>query len=244
MKLGVNIDHVATLRESRGTAYPDILTAAGLALLGGAEGITVHLRQDRRHIQELDILTLKSGLRVPLNVEISTDNNIVSFIEEIKPAKVCLVPEREGESTTEGGLNIKDKVIYNEIEQVFRKLNDKGIEVSLFIEPDIDIIGLAVKMGVPVIELNTDNYSEVFDNGTKEDIDEELKRIQKAVEYANSSNLIVNAGHALSYENVPLLVKNIEGLNELNIGHSIISQAVFVGLKDAVKEMKYLIKEE
>ncbi len=242
MKLGVNIDHVATLREARGTSYPDILTAAGLALLGGADGITVHLRQDRRHIQEIDVMTLKMGLRVPLNVEISTDEEIVSFIEKIKPDKVCVVPEREGESTTEGGLNIKDRNIFNDVKNTFERLKKVGIEVSLFIEPDIEIIELALDIGVSVIELNTDNYSEVYEVEKIKYIDEEVNRIKNATSFAISKGLIVNAGHALSYENVPYLIKAVPQLNELNIGHAIVCRSVFVGLKDAVKEMKDLLR--
>ena len=242
MKLGVNIDHVATLREARGTSYPDILTAAGLALLGGADGITVHLRQDRRHIQEIDVLTLKLGLRVPLNVEISTDEEIVSFIEEIKPSNVCIVPEREGESTTEGGLNIMDEKIFTEVKGVFERLKKKNIEVSLFIEPDVKIIEKALEIGASVVELNTDNYSEVYETGDFKYIDDEIKRIKEAAEFAVSQGLTVNAGHALSYENVPYLVKNISVFNELNIGHAIVCRSVFVGLKEAVREMKELLK--
>lgn len=236
--LGVNIDHVATLREARKALQPDIMTAAILAQLGGADGITVHLRQDRRHINESDIVALRAGLQVPLNVEISTDKDIVDFILNIVPDKVCMVPESPKEITTEGGLNLKSKKVFDSVNRTVKKLQKKGIEVSLFIEPDRDMIDLACKMKADAVELNTNAYSE---SETVEDVGYEYARIESAADYAAvEKGLIVNAGHGLDYDNVHHIV-GIDTITELNIGHSIVAKSVMTGIEEAVAMMRDLI---
>ncbi len=238
MLLGVNIDHVATLREARQAYEPDIMTAAILAQLGGADEITVHLRTDRRHINESDIIALKAGIKIPLNVEISTDKEIVDFICKIKPEKVCLVPENPGEITTEGGLNLKKQTVFNTINATIKKLKKNNIEVSLFIEPEKSMINLASKLKADAIELNTSAYAE---SETFEDITREIERIEIAANYgALEKGLIVNAGHALDYDNVKEITY-IDSIMELNIGHAIIAKSVFLGIENAVKQMRDLI---
>ena len=238
MLLGVNIDHTATLREARQSDEPDIMTCAVLAQLGGADGITVHLRSDRRHINESDIIALKAGLNVPLNVEISTDRDIVKFITEIKPHKVCLVPENPNEVTTEGGLNLKSKKVFDAIKKTVKKLQKAGIEVSLFIEPDKAMIDRAVKCNADAIEINTSAYTECT---TVEAIEMEFVRVEDASNYAAMDcGLIVNAGHGLNYDNVEQMTY-IDTITELNIGHSIVARSVYRGLEEAVREMREII---
>ncbi|HAF06817.1 MAG: pyridoxine 5'-phosphate synthase [bacterium] len=240
MLLGVNIDHVATLREARRSFEPDIMTAAILAQLGGADGITVHLRQDRRHIQEEDVVILKNGISVPLNVEISLDERTVEFIRTIRPEKVCLVPENPDEITTEGGLNLLSKNIYNKTKNVIKKLHSRDIEVSIFIEPELKIVDLAKNLGADAIEINTKSYSECENI---EEIEKEFQRIAECSNYASyKKKLIVNAGHGLNYDNVSPIVE-IEEINELNIGHSIIAKSVFYGIEKSVKMMRDLIEK-
>ena len=238
MLLGVNIDHVATLREARQSDEPDIMTAAILAQLGGADGITVHLRSDRRHINEADIVALKAGIKVPLNVEISTNKEIIDFICKIRPEKVCIVPESPGEITTEGGLNLKKTKVFNDVKKNIKKLQKNDIEVSLFIEPDRKIIDLAYKLKVDAIEINTKSYSE---SESFDDISNELDRIEDAAHYATfEKGLIVNAGHGLDYDNIDEILY-IDTIMELNIGHSIIAKSVILGIESAVFEMRNII---
>jgi len=238
MLLGVNIDHTATLREARQAYEPDIITAAVLAQLGGADSITCHLRQDRRHINESDIIALKAGINVPLNVEISTNKDIMDFILDIVPEKVCLVPENPEEVTTEGGLNILDEKVFKAVSKAVEQLKEKEIEVSLFVEPDNDLIDAASEIGADSVELNTAAYSECT---TLEEIEEEYVRLEDAANHASLDNgLIVNAGHGLNYDNVEQITF-IDTIVELNIGHSIVAHSVYRGMEQAVREMRRII---
>lgn len=240
MLLGVNIDHVATLREARKGYEPDIMTAAVLAQLGGADGITVHLRQDRRHINEADIVALKAGIKVPLNVEISVNPEIVEFMLKVKPDNVCIVPENRNEITTEGGLNLKLKKVFDETGKAVKKLQKAGIEVSLFIEPDKGMIDLAHRLKVEAVELNTNAYSEAENI---EEIEKEFARLKDASEYAClEKKLAVNMGHGLDYDNV-YMISTLDCVTELNIGHSIVSKSVFTGIEVAVGLMRDAIDE-
>lgn len=235
--LGVNIDHVATLRQARLTKYPDPLEAVYAAENGGADGITVHLREDRRHIQESDVEMIKTVLLTRLNLEMAVTDAMVKYAEIVKPAHCCLVPEKRQELTTEGGLDVvahKDKV-----REVTKRLKHAGIEVSLFIDPEIKQIEAALHCDAPVIEIHTGAYADAKNEDEK---DKELRRIIKAVQFAHQAGLIVNAGHGLNYENVQAIAR-IPQINELNIGHGIIARAIFMGLEPAVREMKRLMTE-
>lgn len=233
--LGINIDHVATLRQARGTRYPDTLLAASLAEEAGADGITVHLREDRRHIQDRDIRLLNESLQTRMNFEIAITDEMLGIACGIKPAHCCLVPEKREELTTEGGLDVVSQLAV--VKAASQQLGEQGIEVSLFIDPDNAQIDAALAAGVPAIELHTGAYAEA---PTPDVRMQELKRVASAAEYAFERGLIVNAGHGLHYHNVEQ-VAEIPQINELNIGHSIVARAVFVGLKVAVQEMRQLI---
>lgn len=232
--LGVNIDHVATLRQARGTRYPDPVLAAGLAEHAGADGITVHLREDRRHIQDRDIRVLADTLQTRMNFEMAVTDEMISFAEQIKPAHACLVPEKREELTTEGGLDVAGNLA--KVTAACERLAKAGVEVSLFIDPDPVQIDAAVACGAPVIELHTGAYADT--EGAEQQA--ELERIRLASEYAFSKGLIVNAGHGLHYHNVEP-VAEIPQLHELNIGHGIIARAIFVGLDQAIREMSELM---
>ena len=232
--LGVNIDHVATLRQARGTRYPDPVKAALDAEEAGADGITLHLREDRRHIQERDVRLLRELLQTRMNLEIAVTPEMLAFAREIRPEHVCLVPERREELTTEGGLEIRGQL--QRIRDAIATLPDS--EVSLFIDPDLAQIQAAKDSGAPVIELHTGRYAEAT---TLEEQASELQRLAKAVEFAKGLGLVVNAGHGLHYHNVQPIAA-LPGINELNIGHAIVAQAVFVGFKQAVKDMAELIR--
>lgn len=233
--LGVNIDHVATLRQARGTRYPDPVYAAMLAEEAGADGITVHLREDRRHIQERDVRLLSETLQTRMNLEMAVTEWMLSFAEQIKPAHICLVPERREELTTEGGLDVAGQKA--KIKAACQRLASQGMEVSLFIDPEQAQIDAAKRCGAPVIELHTGAYADAQSN---EEQQQEYKRIAQAARYAHSQGLVVNAGHGLHYHNVEPIAAIVE-LNELNIGHAIVAQSVFVGFKEAVAEMKRLM---
>lgn len=235
--LGVNIDHVATLRQARMTKYPDPLEAVYAAENGGADGITVHLREDRRHIQEHDVTMIMSVLLTRLNLEMAVTNEMIKYAEKLKPAHCCFVPEKRNELTTEGGLDVVGHM--QKVHEATRHLKHLGIEVSLFIDPDIKQIEAALKCDVPVVEIHTGAYAEAKDGDER---DKELRRVIKAVQFAHQAGLIVNAGHGLHYENVEPIAA-IPQINELNIGHAIISRAVFMGLEPAVREMKRLMTE-
>ncbi|MDE3735753.1 pyridoxine 5'-phosphate synthase [Pseudomonas resinovorans] len=233
--LGVNIDHVATLRQARGTRYPDPVKAALDAEEAGADGITVHLREDRRHIQERDVRLLKDVLQTRMNFEMGVTEEMMAFAEEIRPAHVCLVPETRQELTTEGGLDVAGQEA--RIKAAVERLAKVGSEVSLFIDADPQQIEAAHRVGAPAIELHTGRYADAH---TLEEAARELQRIQEGVALGLKLGLIVNAGHGLHYHNVEP-VAAIPGINELNIGHALVAHALFVGFKQAVVEMKQLI---
>ena len=236
VKLGVNIDHVATLRQARGTKYPSVVEAALRAEQAGADSITLHLREDRRHMQDEDIFAIRPLLQTKMNLELAATDEMIAIALKVKPQDVCIVPERREERTTEGGLNIKDG--YDHLYRATQTLTEKGSRVSLFIAPDLKDIDLAKKMGAPVIEIHTGRYADSKDEGTKQ---KELKRVKDAAAYALSLGLVVNAGHGLHYHNVNLIAE-IPGIEELNIGHAIVAHALFVGWDNAIKEMKLLCR--
>lgn len=233
--LGVNVDHVATLRQARGTRYPDPVQAALDAEEAGADGITVHLREDRRHIQDRDIHVLIEVLQTRMNLEMAVTDEMIALAERLRPPHCCLVPERREERTTEGGLDVIGQ--FEKVRHACERLDNVKVEVSLFIAPDLAQIKAAKEAGAPVIEIHTGHYA---DAATATEQAAEYRRIVEAVAYARSQGLIVNAGHGLNYQNVEAIAA-ITGINELNIGHSIIARAVFTGLKDAVREMKRLM---
>jgi pyridoxine 5-phosphate synthase len=235
--LGVNIDHVATLRQARGTAYPEPVHAALLAENVGADSITVHLREDRRHIQDRDVQLIKQLLSIPLNFEMAVTEEMLQFAESIKPTYCCLVPEKRAELTTEGGLDIVGQT--DRIQKACQRLSRLGIKVSLFIDPDADQVRASKDCGADFIELHTGCYAEAQ---SKQEQDHELLRIIEAAQYADSLGLLVNAGHGLNYQNVQAIAA-IPEIRELNIGHAIIAKAVFDGLAAAIKEMKDLMSK-
>jgi pyridoxine 5-phosphate synthase len=235
--LGVNIDHVATLRQARMTDYPDPVVAAGLAEKGGADGITLHLREDRRHIQDRDVARLREVATTKINLEMAVTPEMLDIACRIGPEDCCLVPERREELTTEGGLDVAGQ--QDRIREACARLADAGIRVSLFIDPEPLQIEAAEKCGAPVIELHTGRYADAPDQARQ---DEELEKIRQAVDAGVAVGLQVNAGHGLSYTNVQPVAAMPE-IVELNIGHAIVAQAVFDGLEQAVREMKRLMLE-
>ncbi len=235
--LGVNIDHVATLRQARGTRYPDPVKAALDAEEAGADGITLHLREDRRHIQERDVEVMRQVLQTRMNLELAVTDEMLAFAERIAPEHVCLVPERREEVTTEGGLDVAGQE--ERIRAAVERLAKAGSEVSLFIDADPVQIEAAARVGAPVIELHTGAYAEAENEAEQL---AELARIRAGVELAVKRGLVVNAGHGLHYHNVEPLAA-MPGINELNIGHAIVAHAVFVGFKQAVREMRELIAQ-
>lgn len=236
MRLGVNIDHIATLREARKTNEPDPVYASVIAELAGADGITVHLRQDRRHIQERDIELLRRTVKTSLNVEMAVSMEMFKIALKYKPDMCTLVPESPEEVTTQGGLDV---VLYSEkVGEVAGNLRSAGLSVSVFIDPDNDQIKACHRLGLNIIEINTGSYAENWNNSYK---NLELDKIKKAVTYAKKLNFRVFAGHGLTYQNVSDIV-SISGIEELNIGHTIISNSTFLGLENAVKKMKDLMK--
>lgn len=235
--LGVNIDHIATLRQARGTRYPDPVQAAALAEEAGADGITVHLREDRRHIQDRDIHLLAQTLQTRMNLEMAVTEEMLALAEKIRPPHVCLVPEKREELTTEGGLDVIRHE--DQIRAACMRLADVGCEVSLFIDPDPAQIDAAVRCGAPVIELHTGHYADAETIVASSD---ELERLKTAARHGWQQGLVINAGHGLHYHNVEP-VAEIPELNELNIGHGIIARAVMVGLKSAVAEMRQRLME-
>ena len=236
MDLGVNIDHIATIRQARGTNYPSVLDAAVLAEKAGADSITLHLREDRRHMQDKDLYELKPLLKTKMNLELAPVNEMLKIALDVLPEDVCLVPERREEKTTEGGLDLIKN--FSNIKNISDELSNAGVRVSLFIAPEIDQIDKAIEMKVPIIELHTGNYADF----KGEEKDKELIKIQQATQYARDAGILVNAGHGLHYENVQNIAK-INGIHELNIGHAIVAKALFVGWENAVIEMKEIINE-
>ena len=234
--LGVNIDHVATLRQARGTTYPDPVNAALICEQAGAEGITLHLREDRRHIQDDDVRRMRPVLKTRMNLELAITDEMIAFAKEIKPQHVCFVPEKRQEVTTEGGLDVVGN--FDAVKAATQELAAIGCDVSLFIDADFAQIDAAVACGAPTIEIHTGAYA---DAETPEAQQAELERIIKGAEYAVSKGLVVNAGHGLNLDNV-MPIAAIPQIHELNIGHSLIADAVFVGLAQAVQQMKAVIK--
>ncbi len=235
--LGVNIDHVATLRQSRGTRYPEPLQAALLAEQAGADGITLHLREDRRHIQERDVEMLSGMLQTRMNLEMAVTEEMLAIACRIRPADCCLVPERREELTTEGGLDVAGQP--ERIAEACARLAEAGVRVSLFIDAEPEQVAAAAEAGAPVIELHTGHYA---DAPTETERRRELQRIVQAVAQGRELGLQVNAGHGLHYHNVADIAA-IPGVRELNIGHAIIARAIFTGLEEAVREMKRLMTE-
>ena len=235
--LGVNIDHIATLRNARGTRYPDPVQAAFIAEQAGADGITVHLREDRRHITDRDVRLLRETLGTRMNLEMAVTEEMLGIACEVRPHFCCLVPENRREVTTEGGLDVAGQL--DKMRDACARLAGAGIQVSLFIDADFGQIDAAVAVKAPYIEIHTGCYAEAKDETRQA---QELARIADAAAYAASKGLKVNAGHGLTYHNVQAIAA-IPEMYELNIGHAIIGQAVFSGLKEAVAEMKYLMTE-
>ena len=233
--LGVNVDHVATVRQARGTHYPSVVDAVAVVERAGADSITIHLREDRRHIQDADVEALCTGVSTRLNLEIAVTPEMVGIALKNRPSDVCLVPERREEITTEGGLDVASH--REEVADAVKALKSAGIRVSLFIDPDAHQIEAAVRCGAPVIEFHTGAYAEAQGEAQKK----ELERLRIACEVAHQKGLHVNAGHGLHYANVQDVAR-LPHMTELNIGHSIVARAIFVGLDQAVREMAHLIR--
>jgi pyridoxine 5-phosphate synthase len=236
ISLGVNIDHVATLREARGTRYPRPAEAAHIAEQAGADSITLHLREDRRHIQDSDLEAVKEVMRTHMNLEMAVTDEMLEIAARVRPSDCCLVPEKRQELTTEGGLDVKGQV--DKVRAACTRLAGHNIRVSLFIDPDVEQLDAAVSVGAPVVELHTGRYADAEGNEQQA----ELNRIVEAARYGDSLGLVINAGHGLHYQNVAAIAR-IPEIVELNIGHSIIARAVFDGLGLAVAEMKRLMLE-
>ncbi|MCW8927131.1 MAG: pyridoxine 5'-phosphate synthase [Xanthomonadales bacterium] len=232
--MGVNIDHVATIRQARGASYPSVLEAARIAEDAGADAITVHLREDRRHIQDDEVVALCKQVRTRVNLEMAVTDEMLAIAEHNRPADVCLVPEKREELTTEGGLDVLAH--FEAVKYACAYLAKTGIRVSLFIDPDADQLDAAVACGAPVVELHTGSFADA----TGTDVEPEYQRIVSAAQHGESIGLQVNAGHGLHYQNVQPIVR-IPQLVELNIGHSIVARALFVGLEQAVREMRELL---
>ena len=235
--LGVNIDHIATLRQARGTRYPSLIDAAKICESSGADSITLHLREDRRHIQDQDVEELKFSLTTKMNLEMAATDEMLEIATKILPEDCCLVPEKRQELTTEGGLDVLSQL--GRIKEVCSELSTNNIKASLFIDPDNYQIEAAVECGAPIIEIHTGHYA---DASSAAEMQKELQKISEACAYAHSLGLQVNAGHGLTLENTKAIAE-INSVVELNIGHSIISRALFVGLEAATSEMKQLIQE-
>lgn len=235
LRLYINVDHVATVRQARKADEPDPFAAAREAEAAGADGITVHLREDRRHIQDGDVVAIAGGVATVCNLELAARDEIVGIASGLKPYQVTIVPERREEITTEGGLDLSQRD--GRLRAAIRRLDEAGIHVSLFIDPDVAAIDAAKDFGVPAIELHTGRYSHRWRDGSSA-----LEELQRAAEHAAAMGLAVHAGHGLTYANVQPVAR-IEAIEELNIGHSIVSRALFSGIGAAVREMKQLLRE-
>ncbi|WP_199525153.1 pyridoxine 5'-phosphate synthase [Pseudoalteromonas sp. bablab_jr011] len=235
--LGVNVDHIATLRQARGTSYPDPAHAASVAEHAGADGITIHLREDRRHIQDRDVYVMAKTIQTRMNLEVAVTDEMIDIALEVKPAYVCLVPEKREELTTEGGLDVVGN--FEKVKAATEKLTAAGIKVSLFIDADNAQLDAAKACNAPYVEIHTGAYADA-ENG--EELHTELERIRSGVQYAHGLGLIVNAGHGLHYHNVKPIAAMPE-IYELNIGHAIIARAAIDGLDKAVRDMKRLMIE-
>ena len=238
IKLGVNIDHVATLRQARLAIEPNLIRAAVLSEMYGADGITIHLREDRRHIQDNDLIIIRKAITKKLNLELATENNnVLALALDVVPDMATLVPETREEVTTEGGLNVENKTVRLKTENAIEKLKNKGVTISLFVDPKPEVMKIAKELGAEYIEIHTGAYSEAKNCKIRK---VELQKIIEAVKSARAMGLNVNAGHGLNYDNVTEIAA-IKEIEELNIGHSIVARSVFVGLPAAVKEMKELM---
>ena len=237
VKLGVNVDHIATLRQARGTHYPDPVVGALLAQTAGCDSIVVHLREDRRHIQERDVFLIKEAVNIPLNLEMSVNSNIVSFAQDLCPDQATFVPERRQELTTEGGIDLIKN--YKRIYGAVKKLKAKSVKVSLFIDPLKKQINAAQDLGVEILEFNTGAFSE---SKVKTKELSEFNKLRVAVEYASQKEFFVAAGHGIDYENVKKVLQ-IKKIRELNIGHSIIARSIFIGIVSAIQEMLAVIRK-
>ncbi|AOU97578.1 pyridoxine 5'-phosphate synthase [Acidihalobacter yilgarnensis] len=235
MKLGVNIDHVATLRQARGTPYPDLPMAIGAVERGGADAITLHLREDRRHIQDADVLNIHRHVDTRVNLEMAATDEMVGIASQVRPSDCCIVPERREELTTEGGLDVVG--MQTRLRDACGRLATAGIRVSLFVEPDITLLPAILATGAPVIELHTGRYANLPAGAERDD---ELARLRRMSTEAHAAGIQVNAGHGLDYDNVDAIAA-IPELVELNIGHAIVCRALFVGLEQATHEMKALM---
>jgi pyridoxine 5-phosphate synthase len=231
LKLGVNIDHVATIRQARGTDYPDLLEAAHCCEAAGADGVTIHLREDRRHIQDADVWRLRRECRLPINLEMANAPSIVRIALAVKPAEVCLVPERRQELTTEGGLDVLGQ--FASMRRTVARLREAGIVVSIFIEPSERQLAAAAQLGAPVVELHTGAYAN--ERGQRQQ--RELRRLERAADFAHGLGLQVNAGHGINTDNIGGILR-LPWLDTLNIGHSIVARGIFCGLTKAIREMR------
>ena len=244
IELGVNIDHVATLREARKTFEPDPIWAAVEAHLGGADGITVHLREDKRHIQDTDVQRLRTHTQIKLNLEMAPTKALLDFALKLSPEMVMFVPEGRDEITTEGGLNVKDNE--KRLSEMIKNLKENGIIASVFVDADLEQINAAVDVGAEVCEIHTGPYANTFYSHGRDkyslNVQDEIKKIKIAGEFIKKNGLQFNAGHALNYFNVQPIAA-ISGIRELHIGHAIVSRSVFVGIREAVREMKRLMRE-
>jgi pyridoxine 5-phosphate synthase len=235
LRLGVNIDHVATVRNARGGSHPDPVRAAHLAILAGADSITAHLREDRRHIRDDDVARLKNEIIAPLNFEMAATDEMVAMAGRLRPHAACLVPEKREERTTEGGLDIV--AAHDHLRPVVRELKDAGIRVSLFVEPEADIMEAARALAAPVVELHTGSYCDAFAFGDEARTAHELDRLRRAAEYGAGLGLEIHAGHGLNFENVGPIAA-IPQVVELNIGHHLVGEALFTGLAEAIDTMR------
>ena len=235
--LGVNIDHIATVRQARGTRYPDPVYAALQVEQAGADSITLHLREDRRHIQVRDVMLLKDMMMTRMNLEMAVTDDMLAIAEKVRPEDCCLVPERREELTTEGGLDVVSQ--QSKIKEASKRLAEAGIKVSLFIDADAEQIEAAKHCGVPAIEIHTGHYADASDRDERRS---ELKKIVRATELGHELGMQVNAGHGLNYHNTKEIAA-ICNIFELNIGHAIIAEALYVGLPEAVKKMKRIMRD-
>lgn len=231
VRLGINLDHVTTLRQVRGTAYPDLISAIRIAEAAGADGITMHLREDRRHIQDADVYSSRAAISTSMNLEMAATEEMQNIAIDVKPDYCCIVPERREELTTEGGLDVVQHI--DRLCDLTTALSENNIAVSMFIEPSKNVIDAVLKIGAPIIELHTGRYAEL----DGEEQQQEYARITEASRYALAHGLVVNAGHGLHVGNVKKIA-DIDSMNELNIGHSIIADALFVGLHKAIHNMR------
>ena len=237
-RLGVNIDHVATVRNARGEEYPSPLRAALLAQKFGANSITIHLREDRRHIKDKDLFEIKKKLKIPLNLEMAPTQEMLKISLKYKPNYVCIVPEKRSEITTEGGLNLKTK--YNTIKNIIKKLKKNKIRVSLFVEPNIQDIKTAKKILADCIEIHTGKICNLHNQNKS--IKKNFLKIKKTVNFANKIGLDVHAGHGITFSSAKILSK-INGITEFNIGHFIIGESIFIGIRASIKKFKNIIKK-